>query len=153
MSRVRSDLSTIVKRMFVVRYRRRWGISMTRMRERAPLDVEGLRRKAAGKLALEGHPKTGQGSQKNGPKIEFRGPVFGTAWRSPFCEDSFLWSQKRDRFLGPKMGPFCGTEFVFFLRPWRFFFTPPQRAKVFLFCGSRRPPTCVAACVAGAPFW
>ena len=58
----RSDLSTNTNRMYAMRFRRRWGISMTKMRERAPLDVEDLRRKAAGKLGLGRTPKTGQGA-------------------------------------------------------------------------------------------
>lgn len=120
-SGVRSDLTTNTNRMFAMRFRRRWGISMTRMRERAPIDVEGLRRKAAGKLTQRGHPKTGQGSPKKMPKIKFRGPIFGSTWRSPFCEDFFLWPQKRDRFLVPKNGTvfrhivfdvFCVLEFL-----------------------------------------
>ena len=99
----RRDLSSNVNRMFALRFRRRWGISMTRMKERAPLDVEALRRKAAGtNWEALAQKKIHWASLIFWKKCCVFGPNFGPSRRSGL-KTVFV-------FLGPKMGPYFGPK-------------------------------------------
>ena len=75
----RMNQSVIRNRTFAHRFRRRWGIHMSKMRERTIVQPEVLRQKAPASSANKNAPP----ERKTSPSGKKSGPFFGTEIRAP----------------------------------------------------------------------